>query len=363
MRHMLDRLAQQQCLSWKQWHTLLTMATSADRQYAASMAFRLTRAIFGHQIYYRGIVEFTNHCRCNCRYCGIRKGNAKLQRYRLSSEEIVDACATGYSLGVRTFVLQGGEDPWYTDERLVPLIASLNEHFPQAAITLSLGERSQESYKNLYAAGARRYLLRHETANPSHYRQLHTQSQSFWRRMNCLYALREEGYQVGCGMMVGSPGQGMEQLADDMVFLQEFRPEMLGIGPFLPHHATPFHACPPGRADLTLFLLSLCRLMLPAVLLPATTALRTLLPRGLARGVEAGCNVVMPSMTSQTKGYALYDGKVVTQNLAATLHLMEEEVVTTGCTLTSARGDYGYESQPESENPSARMTLSCEPCE
>lgn len=320
------------------------------------MADEVRCAVFGQGIYCRALVEFTNHCDNNCRYCGIRKGNVDLARYRLSDQEILDACATAYALGLRTFVLQGGEDAWYTDARLIPLIATLHERFPQAAITLSLGERSPQSYENLYAAGARRYLLRHETANPEHYRMLHPERQSFWHRMHCLYALRATGYQVGCGMMVGSPGQSWEHLADDMAFLQEFRPEMLGIGPFLPHHATPFSACPPGSAQLTLFLLSLARIMLPKVLLPATTALRTLLPQGLTQGVAAGCNVVMPSIP--TAGYELYDGKAAVRDLPQVLRRMEEELALSGCALISARGDYGADN---AAGENQRMQNACKP--
>lgn len=339
VRFLLDQLAEQHGLTWTAWRTLLADADADDRQQAAQLARQVARSTFGNAIYYRGIVEFTNYCRNNCRYCGIRRGHTQLPRYRLFLQQILDCCAVGYGLGVRTFVLQGGEDPWFTDARLVLVVEALRRHFPEAVITLSLGERSRESYQRLFAAGARRYLLRHETADPRHYRQLHPAEQNFWQRMACLHTLRDMGYQTGCGMMVGSPGQSVETLAEDMSFMQTFRPHMIGLGPFLPHHATPFRHQPPGDAALTLFLLSLCRLMLPQVLLPATTALRTLLPDGLAQGVMAGCNVVMPNLTACAAGYRLYDGKPAPGDVREHLHTLQEEVAAIGYELVSGRGD------------------------
>ncbi|MBQ9453254.1 MAG: [Desulfovibrio sp.] len=346
-RRLLNLLAKNRPLTWRQWRNLLASATDEDRRYAKDLAGEITRSVFGKLVFYRGIIEFTNHCANNCLYCGIRKGNTGLVRYRLSERQILEACADGYALGVRTFVLQGGEDQWFTDARLEPIIEELRQHFPDAAITLSLGERSRESYQRLFAAGANRYLLRHETADPKHYRMLHAPKQSFWRRMNCLHMLREMGYQTGCGMMVGTPWQNMDSLAEDMYFIQAFRPQMIGIGPFLPHHATPFHNRPAGNAELTLFLLSLCRIMNPRVLLPATTALRTLLPDGLTQGIAAGCNVVMPHLTAPTAGYELYDGKPAVHDLNGELQAIREELVAAGYALSSQRGDYMQEVQPK----------------
>lgn len=346
-RNLLNRLAQERRLAWKEWRALLAGAGEDDRRYAAQLARGIARAAFGNRVWYRGIVEITNHCRNNCRYCGIRRGHAALPRYRLSDRQILDCCASGHALGIRTFVLQGGEDPWHTDARLVPLLHELRRRFPDAAVTLSLGERSRESYRRLYDAGARRYLLRHETADPRHYRLLHARGQDFWRRMECLHALRDTGYQTGCGMMVGSPGQNADSLADDMTFMQEFRPQMIGLGPFLPHHATPFRRHPAGDAGLTLFLLSLCRIMFPRVLLPATTALRTLLPDGLTRGLEAGCNVVMPNLTPAAgRGYRLYDGKPDADDARESLCALGRELAAAGYAPASGRGDYAPEAGP-----------------
>ncbi len=261
-------------------------------------------------MYVRGLIEFTNVCKNDCLYCGIRRSNPCAQRYRLTQEEILACCREGYALGYRTFVLQGGEDPYFTPARLETLIRAIKAAHPDCALTLSVGEHSREDYQRWYDAGADRYLLRHETANDAHYRSLHPQGMSPERRKRCLWDLKEIGYQVGCGFMVGTPGQTLEHLAEDLCFLQRFQPDMVGIGPFLPQKDTPFGGEPPGELELTLFLLGLTRLLLPSVLLPATTALGTLHPQGRELGVQAGANVCMPrsggsmpsTITSSTPG-------------------------------------------------------------
>ena len=275
-------------------------------------AAETARSVFGREIYLRGLVEFTNFCRCDCRYCGIRRSNGSARRYRLTPEEILAACREGHALGFRTFVLQGGEDPWWTDARLCAVVSALKGEFPDSAVTLSVGERSRESYARLRAAGADRYLLRHETADPAHYAFLHPPGQTLENRLRCLRDLKELGYQVGAGMMVGSPGQTDECLAADLAFLRDFRPHMVGMGPYLSHPDTPFAGAPDGSAELTLYLLSAVRLLLPQALLPATTALGTALPDGRERGILHGANVVMPNLTppEQREKYLLYHDKL-----------------------------------------------------
>ena len=343
------RLEDERRLPREDWRLLIAHAGPDLKEEARSLASAIARKRFGNAVWYRGIVEFTNNCRNDCLYCGVRRSNGSVRRYRLTHGEIVAACAGGHAAGMRTFVLQGGEDPAVSDAWLTELLSELRTRFPDSAVTLSLGERSRKSYESLFMAGASRYLLRHETADPAHYARLHPPAQSFSRRMACLRDLREIGYQTGCGMMIGSPGQGAEQLACDMAFIQEFRPHMIGMGPFLPHHATPFAHERPGDAETTLFLLSLCRIVLPDVLLPATTALRTLLPDGCARGVLAGCNVVMPSMTPETERseYLLYDGKPVSGGVKETLAKLDAELSRIGCGLVSGRGDHPATRQQE----------------
>lgn len=305
-------------------------------------AVRLRRKYYGDKVFMRGLIEFTNHCKNNCYYCGIRAGNRRAARYRLSAEEILECCREGYGLGFRTFVLQGGEDPWYTDERMAQIVRSIKAGYPDCAVTLSVGERPKESYRLWREAGADRYLLRHETADAAHYRRLHPESMSLAVRKQCLYDLKELGYQVGAGFMVGSPGQTWETLAEDLYFLSELQPAMVGIGPFLPHHETPFAQEPAGSVELTLFLLSVVRILLPAVLLPATTALGTADARGRERGLAAGANVVMPNLSPvrNRKQYELYDNKICTGDEAAECRrCLEARVASAGYRLVEERGD------------------------
>lgn len=308
----------------------------------AREAVRLRRQYYGDKVYTRGLIEFTNYCKNNCYYCGIRRGNLYADRYRLSKEEIMSCCENGYGLGFRTFVLQGGEDAWFTDDRMADIIRSIRETYPDCAITLSIGERSYESYKKLRKAGADRYLLRHETADEDHYRKLHPEEMSLAHRKQCLYDLKSLGYQVGAGFMVGSPGQTIDCLAEDMVFLKELKPQMVGIGPFIPHHDTVFAQEKAGSVEMTLFLLSVIRILLPKVLLPATTALGTMDPRGREKGLAAGANVVMPNLSpvKNRKKYDLYDNKICTGEEAAECRgCLGRRVESAGYRLVNERGD------------------------
>ncbi len=300
------------------------------------------RSIYGTDVYLRGLIEFTNYCRNNCYYCGIRRGNIKAERYRLSMEEILECCKDGYVLGYRTFVLQGGEDPFYTDEHICRIVSLIRENYPDCAITLSIGERSYKSYKAYFQAGANRYLLRHETANDSHYSKLHPAEMSLQNRKRCLYNLKEIGYQVGAGFMVGSPHQTLENLVDDLRFLQELSPDMIGIGPFLRHQDTPFCEYENGSLELTLRLIAVLRLMFPYALIPATTALGTIHPEGRERGLQAGANVVMPNLSpvSVRKLYSLYDDKICTgEESAQCRSCLEKRVEKAGYQIVTEIGN------------------------
>ena len=305
-------------------------------------AVRIQKKYFGNKIYTRGLVEFTNYCRNDCYYCGIRRSNTNAVRYRLTKEEILQCCENGHELGFRTFVLQGGEDPWFNDERMVDIIQTIKKNYSDCAITLSIGEKSKESYRKFREAGADRYLLRHETANEDHYRYLHPENLSLSNRKQCLYDLKELGYQIGAGFMVGAPGQTMENLAEDLVFLKELNPHMVGIGPFIPHHDTKFAKEEAGNVELTLFLLSVIRIMLPKVLLPATTALGTLDPRGREKGFQTGANVVMPNLSpvKNRKQYELYDNKICTGEEAAECRgCLSRRARSVGYEIVTDRGD------------------------
>lgn len=305
-------------------------------------AVRIREIYYGKKVFTRGLIEYTNYCKNDCYYCGIRKSNTNAKRYRLTEDEIMACCENGYELGFRTFVLQGGEDAYYTDDRMVEIIKKIKEAYPECALTLSIGEKSYESYKRFREAGADRYLLRHETANEEHYRKLHPEKMSLAVRKNCLCDLKKLGYQVGAGMMVGSPYQTTEDLAEDLVFLKELQPEMVGIGPFIPHHDTQFAKEPAGSVEMTLFLLAVIRILLPKVLLPATTALGTMDPLGREKGLQAGANVVMPNLSpvKNRKQYELYDNKICTGEEAAECRgCMGRRVASVGYELVTERGD------------------------
>lgn len=339
--NLLEKLEKERMLTKDQWIQLIGSREVYESQ-AAALAKRIREEHFGNQIYVRGLIEFTNYCKNDCYYCGIRRSNRNAERYRLTMEQILECTDTGYELGFRTFVLQGGEDGYYTDERLEEIIKAIKEKHPDCALTLSLGERSRKSYELFYQAGADRYLLRHETAEEGHYQRLHPEEMSYQHRMNCLRELKDIGYQVGCGFMVGSPGQTEETLAEDMLFIQGFQPHMVGIGPFVPHHETPFGREPGGTVEDTLYLLSLIRILKPTVLLPATTALGTIDPRGREKGILAGANVVMPNLspTNVRKKYELYDNKICTGDEAAECRsCLSNRMKTIGCELVTHRGD------------------------
>ncbi|MBO5292942.1 MAG: [FeFe] hydrogenase H-cluster radical SAM maturase HydE [Lachnospiraceae bacterium] len=337
-----EKLVKQQNLTDRELYRLIEERDEETGKYLEEQAGKMRRLYYGNQIYIRGLIEFTNYCKNDCYYCGIRCSNRKAERYRLSREEILSCCKQGYELGFRTFVLQGGEDLWYDDERLCDIVRTIRNGFPDCAITLSCGERSRESYQALFDAGANRYLLRHETADEVHYRRLHPAGMSFSHRMACLRQLKEIGYQVGCGFMVGTPGQTIEHLVRELRFLQSFRPHMVGIGPFLPHRDTPFREEAGGTAELTLYMLSLIRLLLPKVLLPATTALGTAAGDGRERGILAGANVVMPNLSpvSVRKKYMLYDDKICTgEESAQCVGCLSRRIASVGCEIAVSRGD------------------------
>ena len=298
---------------------LIQNRTPDSAELLAERAVAVRQPIYGTKVFTRGLIEISNICKNDCIYCGIRRSNRNIERYRLEPDVIVACAREGYELGFRTIVLQGGEDAFFTDDVLASIVARIKQACPNTAVTLSMGERSKQSYQRLFDAGANRYLLRHETANKEHYERLHPAGMSWERRMRCLRDLREIGYQVGAGFMVGSPYQTVKHLAQEMRFVEEFKPDMCGIGPFIPHHDTPFANEPAGTLELTCYLLSIIRLIYPPILLPATTALGTIDPRGREKGMLAGANVVMPNLspTSVRKQYELYDNKICTGDESA----------------------------------------------
>ena len=350
MEDLIRRLARDRTLTLAEYEALIEGRTTETTESLSAMAAAERKRWYGDTVFTRGLIEISNYCKNDCYYCGIRRSNQAADRYRLTPQEILSCCQEGYRLGFRTFVLQGGEDGYYTDQRLCPLIADIKARWPDCAVTLSLGERSRESYQMLFDSGADRYLLRHETADRSHYAMLHPRGMSFQHRMDCLSALREIGFQVGCGFMVGSPGQTPAHLAKDLKFIEEFQPEMCGIGPFLPQKDTPLGHAPPGSGELTCFLLSVIRLIAPKVLLPATTALGTLDPLGREKGLMAGANVVMPNLSpvSVRRKYALYDNKICTGEESAQCRgCLDARVRSAGYTLVNDRGDAaGFAARP-----------------
>lgn len=345
MRRLIDKLNCDNVLSKDEFITLLSSFNEEDAQYLFSRSRAVADSIFGKKIYMRGLIEFTNHCFNDCNYCGIRKSNIKAERYRLQKEEILQCCEEGYELGFRTFVLQGGEDLWYSDEKLLDIISSIRKAYPDCAITLSIGEKTYEQYLSYFNAGADRYLLRHETANASHYNSIHPDGMSSESRQRCLYDLKKIGYQVGTGFMVGSPYQTVENLAEDLLFIKELNPHMIGIGPFISHPDTPFAGFPSGRLDLTLFLIGILRLMMPYALIPATTALGTIHRDGREMGILAGANVVMPNLSpvSVRKKYMLYENKICTGEEAAECRFcLQNRLKKIGYEITVDRGDYPF---------------------
>ncbi len=343
LKQLVDKLEENETLSKEEFISLLQGHRDKElEEYLFEKSRRARHHYYGNEIYIRGLIEFTNYCKNDCYYCGIRKSNPHINRYRLTKEEILSCCSSGYELGFRTFVLQGGEDGYYSDDRMVDIIASIKEAYPDCAITLSIGERSRESYRRFFDAGASRYLLRHETYNFDHYSHLHPEDLSPKHRQDCLFHLKEIGYQVGTGFMVGSPGQTFSYLAEDLLFLKRLNPQMVGIGPFIPHHDTKFAKEPAGSLELTLFLLGIIRLMLPKVLLPATTALGTIHPMGRERGIQAGANVVMPNLSpvGVRKDYSLYDNKICTGDEAAECRMcLQKRMESIGYQVVVSKGD------------------------
>lgn len=339
----IERIASGKALSVEEWIQAIDCDDSGYAEELKAAASDTRDRIYGKKVFARGLIEFTSYCRNDCYYCGLRRSNKNALRYRLSYDSLMDTAEAGYRAGFRTFVLQGGEDSYFNDERLIMIVRGIKERYPDAAVTLSVGERSFESYKALKDAGADRYLLRHETADSVHYRKLHPDDMSQENRIRCLHDLKRLGYQTGAGMMVGSPGSSSRTLAEDMVFLSSLKPEMVGIGPFIPHSATPFRGEKRGSVELTLRMVSLVRLALPHAMIPSTTALATASSDGQLQGILHGANVIMPDITPQSERskYMIYDGKKITGDEAGeNLRQIAEGMESIGYKLSMERGDY-----------------------
>ena len=335
---LIEKLEKEHSLSAEEYIYLIDNRNDESAKALAEKADKVRRSIYGNAVFIRGLIEISNFCKNDCLYCGIRRSNKNCDRYRLSKEDILECCNEGYDLGFRTFVLQGGEDAYFNDETLCDIVKAIKKNHPDCAVTLSLGERSEESYRRLYEAGADRYLLRHETADSEHYSMLHPKEMLLSTRMDCLKTLKEIGFQTGCGFMVGSPFQTTSMIAKDLEFIENFKPDMCGIGPFVPHKDTPFKNEKGGTAELTCYLLSIIRLIHPPVLLPSTTALGTIDENGREKGILAGANVVMPNLSpsSVRKKYELYNNKLSDgdesaqskENLAKRIEKIGYEIVT-----------------------------------
>lgn len=339
---LIDKLAASHSLSLEEYELLVANRDSESAERLRELAVAERKRYYGSSVYVRGLIEISNICKNDCLYCGIRRSNRDCERYRLTKEQILSCAEEGYALGFRTFVMQGGEDAYFTDERLCDIVRSIKEKYPDCAVTLSMGERSRESYERLYEAGADRYLLRHETATRSHYEKLHPPEMSFDERMRCLRDLKEIGFQTGCGFMVGSPYQTYADIARDLKFIEEFQPEMCGIGPFIPHKATEFADFAAGTPELTCYLLSIVRLICPRVLLPATTALGSIEEGGRERGILSGANVVMPNLspTDVRQKYELYNNKLFTSAESAQAKRdLQERIRAIGYEVVDTRGD------------------------
>lgn len=339
----INKVKQSRNISLEQLKLLLETNDDEGIRFMHEEAVKVCQKTYGNQVFIRGLIEFTNFCKNDCYYCGIRRSNSQADRYRLTKEQMLDCCASGYELGFRTFVLQGGEDGYFTDDKICDLVSAIKEKYPDCAVTLSIGEKSKESYKRYFDAGADRYLLRHETADEAHYKKLHPEEMSLAHRKQCLWDLKEIGYQVGCGFMVGSPGQTVETLYEDLQFIRELQPHMVGIGPFISQKDTPFADKASGTMEQTLKLLAIIRLIQPHVLLPATTALGTIHPKGRELGILSGANVVMPNLSpvNVREKYKLYDNKICTGDEAAECrYCMENRMKSIGYEVAVSRGDY-----------------------
>ena len=341
VKTLIDKLNLNKILSKEEFEVILSHNTPEIREYAANMAIDIKKSFYGEDVYIRGLIEFSNYCKNDCYYCGIRCSNNNADRYRLTEDEILECARRGYELGFRTIVLQSGEDPYFNDDRMCCIIRKIKLEL-DVAVTLSIGEKSEESYRRYKEVGADRYLLRHETYNNEHYSRLHPENLSGEHRKECLQTLKNLGYQVGAGFMVGSPYQTVSNLAEDLIYLKKLNPHMVGIGPFIAHHDTPFADMANGTLEDTLLLLSLIRIMIPDVLLPATTALGTISPTGREQGIKAGANVVMPNLSPITvrKKYDLYDSKICTgEEAAECVECLKKRVSATGNSIVIDRGD------------------------
>ncbi|MBO5377906.1 MAG: [FeFe] hydrogenase H-cluster radical SAM maturase HydE [Ruminiclostridium sp.] len=340
---LIEKLENTHSLTLDEYEYLITNKTDEAAEILAEKARAVREKHYGKAVYIRGLIEIGNICKNDCLYCGIRRGNRNCDRYRLTETEILECADEGYNLGFRTFVMQGGEDGSFSDEFMCSVIKKLKAKYPDCAVTLSIGERSRESYEKLFTAGADRFLLRHETADKEHYEKLHPKELSFDNRMECLKNLKEIGFQTGCGFMVGSPFQTNRHIAKDLKFIEEFRPQMCGIGPFIPHKDTPFRDYPAGTAEMTCYLLSIIRLIHPKILLPATTALGTIMNGGREKGILSGANVVMPNLSpvSVRKKYMLYNGKISTGDEAAeAVNNLAKSMKKIGFEVVTDRGDF-----------------------
>ncbi|MGE4283211.1 MAG: [FeFe] hydrogenase H-cluster radical SAM maturase HydE [Clostridia bacterium] len=343
MRSLIDKLRSEKVLDKEEFITLLNCSKKEDIEYLFATSRVIADEFFGKKIFIRGLIEFSNFCKNDCYYCGIRKSNLNAERYRLEKDEILSCCKQGYELGFRTFVLQGGEDLWFSDEKMIDIVSEIRNTYQDCAITLSIGEKTYEQYLNLYNAGANRYLLRHESANAEHYSKLHPPGLNAQNRQRCLDDLKKIGYQVGTGFMVGSPYQTVENLVDDLLFIKKLEPQMIGIGPFISHKDTPFLKFPSGKLELTLILIGILRLMLPNALIPSTTALGTIHPDGREMGILAGANVVMPNLSpvGVRKKYLLYDNKICTGEEAAECRsCLQSRMKKIGYEIVVDRGDF-----------------------
>ncbi len=343
VKELIDKLNKDKSLSLDEYETVISEYTNDDLLYAKELAEKIRLSVYGNTIYIRGLIEISNYCKNGCLYCGINRANKSCVRYRLTKDEILSCCDYGYELGFRTFVMQGGEDNHFTDEVVCDIVREIKSRYPDCAVTLSLGERSYESYKALYDSGADRYLLRHETADSVHYSKLHPSELTLENRLECLDNLKKIGFQTGCGIMVGSPYQTNKHIAKDLKFIEQFDPHMCGIGPFLPHKDTVFAEFDKGSLELTLFLLSLIRIMKPNILLPSTTALGTLMDGGREMGILHGANVIMPNLSPETAKdkYMLYDNKLRTGlESAEALESLKEKFAAIGYEIVTDRGDY-----------------------
>ena len=342
MKVLIDKLRQENNLKSNEFLFLLNNMTFEDREYLISLAQDLCAQHYERRVFMRGLIELTSYCKQNCNYCGLRSSNKNAQRYRLEINEIIDVCESGYKLGFRTFVLQGGEDNYFDDSKIIEVVTKIKEKFPDCAVTLSIGEKSIDSYRKYFVAGADRYLLRHETASRTLYEKLHPQM-SFDNRIKCLFDLKNIGYQVGAGFMVGLPGQRNEDLVEDLIFLKDLEPHMVGIGPFIPHKDTPLGQEKAGTVELTLTMIALVRLMLPQALMPSTTALGTIDPKGREKGLLAGANVVMPNLTPEyvRSKYNLYDDKICVNDSAIKCRAcIEKKINLVGFSVDMSKGDH-----------------------